>query len=505
MARPATLRVDILADSKQATAELDGFSSKVAGFAAGVSAAVANFAINKVVEGATYAANFVTDGIENAASLSAALATLNTNYGDSAALVAKWAETAATSLGVSELKAIQATNRFATYARVLGLSGYESALFSTQLLKTASDLAAFSDLPVEQAINAIGSAFRGERDPLEAFNVLLNDSEVKAAYFRKTGEEVNGTLTTQQNIIGTLQAITEKAAPALDAFGKESDQLGNKQQVLNAKLEDLKTTIGEKLLPVTTQFFGWLTDEGLPRIEKFARALADNIGPAIEAVVGFIRETLIPAFQDLGEWIDKNVVPILEKLGNFISTEIVPRLQAFGEIAGQYLGPLIAELGPKFEKLWAQIKDLRDALEPLIERIGALIGPAIGLALIQTLGTIVAAFQLVSWAVDGVTAAVKFVADQVRLAIDIWNDFYAILEKAWELYERFVANPIDKAFDFLGGVVDRIVPGSVTPQTINYYTNVTATVPPGVNGWDAGANIAQALNDYYARTGYRVS
>lgn len=510
MARPATLRVDILADSKQATAELDGFSAKVAGFAAGVSGAVANFAINKVVEGATFAANFITDGIEDAASLSAALSTLNTNYGDTAAFIAKWAEKAATAFGISELAAVQAANRFSVYTRALGISGLEAAAFSTDLVRLSADLAAYNDLTVDQAIQAIGSAFRGERDPIEQFGILLNDASVKAAYFRKTGEEVNGTLTTQQNIVGTLAALQEQSATATGAFAKESDQLANQEQILNARLKDLRLTIGEKLLPITIQFFGWLNDEGLPRIERFARALADNIGPAITTVVSFIRDTLIPAFQDLGNWIDANVVPILEKLGNFISTEIAPRLEQFGELVGKYVGPIVEELGPKFQKLWNQVKDLRDALEPLIERIGALIGPAVGAALLQQLGLIIGAFQLLSWAVDLVTAAVKFVAGEVRLAIDLWNGFYEILEKAWDLYERFVAAPVAKVFDFVGGAVDFINPFDLTSGnrsqalTVNYYTNVTAEIPPGVNGWDAGANIALALNDYYARTGYKV-
>jgi hypothetical protein len=120
----------------------------------------------------------------------------------------------------------------------------------------AADLAAFNDLPVEQAVNAIGSAFRGERDPLEQFGIVLNDAQVKAAYFRRTGEEVNGTLTTQQNILGTLQALSEQGATASGAFANEQDQLGNKTQVLNARFDDFKAKIGAVLLPAFSELTG---------------------------------------------------------------------------------------------------------------------------------------------------------------------------------------------------------------------------------------------------------
>ncbi len=72
MAKPATLKVDIVSDSRQARSDLDSFSGKVAGFTAGITSAVTGFAIDKIAEVATSAGQQLLDGVQKAASLSAA-------------------------------------------------------------------------------------------------------------------------------------------------------------------------------------------------------------------------------------------------------------------------------------------------------------------------------------------------------------------------------------------------------------------------------------------------
>jgi hypothetical protein len=74
----------------------------------------------------------------------------------------------------------------------------ELATFSNDFTALASDLASFNNTTPEEAINAIGSALRGESEPLRKYNVLLNDAKLKAAALELGIYSGSGALTDQQ-------------------------------------------------------------------------------------------------------------------------------------------------------------------------------------------------------------------------------------------------------------------------------------------------------------------
>ena len=330
----AHLGIDVVANTRQAERELQGFSSKVAGFTAGLTAAVAGFAIDKVAQGATAAAGYLWDSADAFAALEAAAQTAGVVFGDASADLIAWSKDAAEAVGLSATEATQAATRFAGYGKVLGLTGTELVDFSTDTVALAADLAAFKDLPVEQAIKAIGSAFRGENDPLEAFITGLNDAEVKAALLRATGEEVVGTLTNQQRITGVLAAIQEQATDATGAWARESDNLNQKQQVSAARADDLKAAVGELVEPVKS-----LAIDGFGVLVGKLQEVADS-----EAVQEF-KDKAAEVFADgspLRTWLsdtgDAIYAGVEEKFRSFLlwwDTEMAPRLEGMkGDING---------------------------------------------------------------------------------------------------------------------------------------------------------------------------
>lgn len=524
MGKPATLRVDILADSKKATAELDGFSSKVAGFTAGITSAFAGFALDKLTDAATASAGYLVDAVQNAAGLSAALSTLNQNYGAAAGIVETWAKKASDSLGISEQAAIKATNKFAVYARQLGLSGLDAAAFSAELVQTAADLGAYNDLPVEQAIQAIGSAFRGERDPLEQFGILLNDQSVKAAYFRKTGVEVNGTLTTQQNIVGTLAALQEQGATATGAFARESEQLGNKQQTLGAKMEDLSTRIGTVLLPVVDDLIGKFSGPLLTTLDDVVKGFEENGLSGAIGVLGKKWEEGSPAalgaldslYTTVTTWIVEHV-PDFAKWAAAAGTWITKAILGDGTDENPGLAVRLTEFVTALNQLSAEKKD----------EVGEA-GGQLGSALVEGLfaSTLRILGNRLRWlfSIDGLKEAVfgpgyeiiRKAAEDIGTKIGEW-----IVDKIKTWLIEKLGNAIKEGVSWVvrglggglgsiaGGLFDAITGNAIGTSsaralTVNYYTTVNAEIPPGIHGWDAGAAIAASLEDYYARTGYKA-
>src|SRR5699024_11214970 len=110
----------------------------------------------------------------------------------------------------------------------------------------------------------LSSALKGERDPIEKYGVTLKQSSIDAEAARLGYEKVGGSLSNQAQQAATLSLITKQTADAQGNFAKESDTLEGKQQRLTAQYENAKATLGTGLLPVATQFFGYLSDTAMP-------------------------------------------------------------------------------------------------------------------------------------------------------------------------------------------------------------------------------------------------
>jgi len=533
---PARLKVDIVADSRQARNELDGFSSKVAGFAAGVTASVTTFAIDKLAQGATLAAGALYDGVQAAASLSASLQTLQVNYGQAAGEIEKWAAGAAKGLGLSQLAAVQATNRFATYSRILGLGGKDAADFSKSLVKLSADLAAFNDKTTEEAIQAIGAAFRGERDPIEQFGVILNDAEVKLAYFNKTGEKVTGTLTTQQNIIGTLAALQEKGAVATDAFSREQEQLGNKSQVLNAQLENLKQAIGARLLPVLEELVGVassvverFSNSGIGGVwSRLAETWGGDLNGLRELVANWVEEN-VPDFREwsknASEWLltviygDADTPSIFERMTDLVDAigqastdgKNTDSLNKSGSnlaeaFVGGFIEGTISYFINKFPGALARIFTDRETFANATSGGAYSIGRAIADFIVNGITSFVKE-TLVGGLVDAIKGALSYIK---RLLGGAGGFLGGAFENIFGGF-RAAGGPVfsNKAYVVGENGPELFVPNSAGQIIPNGYSgiyspvNVTinATIPPGVNGQDVGAAIVSQLDDYYQRNG----
>jgi uncharacterized protein (UPF0264 family) len=161
-----TLKLSILADVDQlkkslnvpAPMRLKALAAKIGDF--GKKAALA-FAAVAAAAGAM-AIKIGVDAVKAASDLSETISKVGVLFGDTADDIEKFANGAASSLGQTKQQALDAAATFATFGKAAGLSGKDLSKFSIDFVKLSSDLASFNNTSPEQAINAIGSALRGE-------------------------------------------------------------------------------------------------------------------------------------------------------------------------------------------------------------------------------------------------------------------------------------------------------------------------------------------------------
>lgn len=199
-------------------------------------------------------------------------------FGDAGKAVTDFAKTAAREIGQSQNQVLAAAGTFGTFGKAAGLAGDQLATFTTDFITLSADLASFNNTTPDEAINAIGSALRGEAEPLRRFGVLLNDATLKAAAMELGIYSGSGALTAQQKILAAQKVIYEQTGDAQGDFARTSDGLANQQRILSAQLENIKIKIGEALLPAFTKLVKYVNDFVVPALDKFITSLTGGKG-----------------------------------------------------------------------------------------------------------------------------------------------------------------------------------------------------------------------------------
>lgn len=294
-----TLEVRMLGKSSDFTRDLDkaegkfgNFKNVVSGMAMGVGIAVAGMAL----QAGQALLQFGADSVGAASDLQETLSKTQVLFGDNAASVQAWADSAALAFGQSTQTALDAAATFATFGRAAGLTGQDLQTFSTGFVELASDLASFNNTSPEQAIQAIGAALRGESEPLRAYGVLLDDATMRQKALElgliSTTKEA---LTPQQKVLAAQALIYAQTGAAQGDFARTSEGLANQQRIATAQMENMKATLGQALLPVVLAFTSVLNElvtAVLPPVSQFIKG---QVVPAMEQLAGLIRSTVGPA------------------------------------------------------------------------------------------------------------------------------------------------------------------------------------------------------------------
>ena len=239
--------------------------------------------------------------IEAASDLEENTSKINVVFGEAGKAVTEFAKTAARDIGQSENQVLAAAGTFGTFGKAAGLAGDALATFTTDFITLSADLASFNNTTPDEAINAIGSALRGEAEPLRKFGVLLNDATLKAAALELGIYSGSGALTAQQKVLAAQEVIYKQTGDAQGDFARTSDGLANQQRILSAQLENVKTKIGQALLPTFKKMVKFLNDEVLPAVDRVAKAFGEQglIAGLQQAVAetGSAGQSLVNAFE----------------------------------------------------------------------------------------------------------------------------------------------------------------------------------------------------------------
>lgn len=278
-----------------------------------------------------------SDAITAASDLAESQNKVNVVFGDGAKIVRRYGRQAAKSIGQSRQQALEAAGTFGNLFVNLGLNGKAAAKMSTKMVGLASDLASFNNIAPEEALERLRSGLLGEQEAVERLGISITEQGLKQrAFDLGLTESTKGVLPAAIRTQAAYAEILAQTGLAQGDFERTSGNLANKQRILSARWEDAKAKLGRGLLPIMSDFVGFVTDKGIPAFEDFSdwfndegvpaikdltkklRPLANEVLPAAADAFGVIRdaaedalpfaEGIVSAFNDMPSWAKKALI-----------------------------------------------------------------------------------------------------------------------------------------------------------------------------------------------------
>jgi hypothetical protein len=207
---------------------------------------------------------------------------------------------------------------------------------SVKLATLAGDVASFSNVQggAEPVMQAFTKALLGERESLKTYGIAIMEADVQQQAFIMTGKTNAKELTKQEKALATYELLLQKTKVQQGDLNRTQESFANKSRAAQAKLKDLKVTMGAELLPVVEELLPVIVD------------LVTEVGPHL---VGAIK-SVAPFLQVVGELFSALAPPIIAIVTLLLSL-LAPAFKKFTEIVDKFIGPFLRNLPKNFENM----------------------------------------------------------------------------------------------------------------------------------------------------------
>lgn len=303
MGKSAILAIRIIGDATDAVSALD----KVDGSAKSMESSVNKAAAGASVALAALGAAAWSAG-QSASELEQAAGAVDSVYGEHAANVHAFAQSAAQDVGLSAAAYSNMSAIIGAQLKNMGVPMEEVAGQSSDLITLGGDLAATFGGTTADAVSALSSLLRGERDPIERYGVSIKAADVEA---QKAAMGLSG-LTGEADAAATTQAtlalLMQQTADASGQFSRESDTAAGTAQIAAAEWENASAALGEQLLPIMADaatmladLAGWMS-ENSEMVTLFATVIGVLAGGVLIASGALKAFAAMQALQTAAQW-----------------------------------------------------------------------------------------------------------------------------------------------------------------------------------------------------------
>jgi hypothetical protein len=253
--KTSILSVKIIADSTAAVAGLGRVEDRSAQMGRGVEKSAAVAAVGLAAIGA-----LAFSAGQSAADMEQAYGGVDAVFKEYAGSIHALAESAATDVNLAKDQYSEMATILGAQLKNMGIPMDDVLGKTSGLISLGADLAAQFGGTTSDAVGALSSLLRGERDPIERYGVSMNQAAIDAEKAALGLDGLSGEADKNASLQATLALLTRQTSDAQGAFGRETDTATSKQQNANAEWQNAKIVLGEQLLPVMADTAESLSD-----------------------------------------------------------------------------------------------------------------------------------------------------------------------------------------------------------------------------------------------------
>lgn len=190
--------------------------------------------------------------VDSASALQQSVGGVEAVFKDQAATMLEWSEAAADSVGLAKSEYNDLATVLGAQLKNMGIESEKLGGQTNDLIGLGADLAAQFGGSTADAVSALTSLLRGERDPIEKYGVSIKQADIAARMAADGLDGLEGEAAKAAETQTVLALLTEQTADAHGAFARETDTAAGAAQIASANFENAKAALGEHLLPVVT-------------------------------------------------------------------------------------------------------------------------------------------------------------------------------------------------------------------------------------------------------------
>lgn len=284
--------------------------------------------------------------VQAASNLEQSMGAVDSVFGKSASTIEDWGKRAAEAAGLSQRQVSEMAAVTGAQLQGMGIKVGKAAELSITLQKRAADLAATFGGTTEEAVQAISSLLRGERDPIEKYGVSLKQVDINARVASKGLDTSTVAAKKQSEAIAALELLMEQTAKTEGQFQRETHSLAGEQQKLHANLENTGAIIGKVLLPQLSKLAGRFNEALVahqPDIERLAGKLPEVFDKLLSVAERLPWAQIADSMKLMGQGA-KAALDLFTGMPAWVQTAVLTGW-GLNKLTGGALGGIVGELG----------------------------------------------------------------------------------------------------------------------------------------------------------------
>lgn len=194
--------------------------------------------------------NFGKESIKLASDIEEVQNVIDVTFGQGAAQIEEFAQTAAEAFGLSELSAKQYTGTMGAMLKSSGLATKQAQEMSVALAGLTGDLASFYNLDTDTAFEKIRSGISGETEPLKQLGINMSVANLEAYALTKGITKSYNAMSQAEQVLLRYNYLLSVTTDAQGDFARTSGSFANQVRILQLNFDQLRIAVGNALIPI---------------------------------------------------------------------------------------------------------------------------------------------------------------------------------------------------------------------------------------------------------------